>query len=108
MNANLKRMAKGRTVLSTDRFLDAGGNREAILVLEQGKVYDIGTHVVLETVRHLWVMVSTESPSGSAVRRKCRFRGAVPMSNEIDKPRYFLSNRAALRFRVAHPGSSET
>jgi ATP-binding cassette subfamily B protein len=44
VNANLKRMAKGRTVISISHRLSMLVEADAILVLERGKVYDIGTH----------------------------------------------------------------
>jgi ATP-binding cassette subfamily B protein len=44
VNANLKRMAKGRTVLSISHRLSMLVEADAILVLERGKVYDLGTH----------------------------------------------------------------
>ncbi len=44
VNANLKRMARGRTVLSISHRLSMLVEADAILVLERGKVYDIGTH----------------------------------------------------------------
>jgi ATP-binding cassette subfamily B protein len=44
VNANLKRMAKGRTVLSISHRLSMLVECDAILVLEKGKVYDVGTH----------------------------------------------------------------
>lgn len=44
VNANLKRMAKGRTVLSISHRLSMLVEADAILVLERGKLYDMGTH----------------------------------------------------------------
>jgi ATP-binding cassette subfamily B protein len=58
VNANLKRMAKGRTVLSISHRLSMLVEADAILVLERGKVYDIGTHEELlqrcDIYKHLW------------------------------------------------------
>jgi ATP-binding cassette subfamily B protein len=44
VSANLKRMAKGRTVLSISHRLSMLVEADKILVLERGKVYDMGTH----------------------------------------------------------------
>jgi len=58
VNANLKRMAKGRTVLSISHRLSMLVEADAILVLERGKVYDMGTHEELlhrcDIYKHLW------------------------------------------------------
>lgn len=44
VNANLKRMAEGRTVISISHRLSMLVEADAILVLERGRVYDLGTH----------------------------------------------------------------
>ena len=44
VNANLKRMARGRTVLTISHRLSMLVEADAILVLERGRVYDLGTH----------------------------------------------------------------
>jgi ATP-binding cassette subfamily B protein len=58
VNANLKRMAKGRTVLSISHRLAMLVECDAILVLERGKVYDLGTHEELmsrcDIYKHMW------------------------------------------------------
>jgi ATP-binding cassette subfamily B protein len=58
VNANLKRMAKGRTVLSISHRLSMLVECDAILVLERGKVYDLGTHDELlqrcDIYKHMW------------------------------------------------------
>jgi ATP-binding cassette, subfamily B, bacterial HlyB/CyaB len=58
VNANLKRMAKGRTVVSISHRLSMLVEADAILVLERGKVYDIGTHEELlrrcDIYKHTW------------------------------------------------------
>jgi ATP-binding cassette subfamily B protein len=58
VNANLKRMAKGRTVLSISHRLSMLVDCDAILVLERGKFYDLGTHEELlqrcDIYKHLW------------------------------------------------------
>ena len=58
VNANLKRMAKGRTVITISHRLSMLVEADAILVLERGKVYDIGTHEELlarcDIYKHMW------------------------------------------------------
>jgi subfamily B ATP-binding cassette protein HlyB/CyaB len=58
VNANLKRMAKGRTVISVSHRLSMLVECDAILVLERGKVYDLGTHEELlrrcDIYKHMW------------------------------------------------------
>jgi ATP-binding cassette subfamily B protein len=58
VNANLKRMAKGRTVLSISHRLSMLVESDAILVLERGKFYDLGTHQELlqrcDIYKHMW------------------------------------------------------
>lgn len=47
VNANLARIAEGRTMIVVSHRLSSLVNANAILVLEQGGVYDIGTHAEL-------------------------------------------------------------
>ncbi len=58
VNANLKRMAKGRTVLSISHRLSMLVECDAILVLERGRFYDLGTHEELlqrcDIYKHMW------------------------------------------------------
>jgi len=58
VSANLKRIAKGRTVLSISHRLSMLVECDAILVLERGKVYDLGTHEELlqrcDIYKHMW------------------------------------------------------
>jgi ATP-binding cassette subfamily B protein len=58
VNANLKRMAKGRTVLSISHRLSMLVECDAILVLERGRFYDLGTHEQLlqrcDIYKHMW------------------------------------------------------
>jgi len=58
VNANLTRMAKGRTVLSISHRLSMLVECDAILVLERGKMYDLGTHEELlrrcDIYKHMW------------------------------------------------------
>ena len=58
VNANLKRMAEGRTVVSISHRLSMLVECDAILVMERGKVYDVGTHEELmrrcDIYKHMW------------------------------------------------------
>ncbi len=58
VNANLKRMSKGRTVLVVSHRLSMLVEADAILVLERGRVYDMGTHEELlhrcDIYKHMW------------------------------------------------------
>jgi ATP-binding cassette subfamily B protein len=58
INANLQRMARGRTIIVISHRLSMLVPAHAILVLERGKVYDIGTHDELlhrcDIYKHLW------------------------------------------------------
>ena len=47
VNANLLRMAQGRTLIIISHRLSSLVNADSILVLERGRVYDIGTHAEL-------------------------------------------------------------
>jgi ATP-binding cassette subfamily B protein len=58
VNANLRRIGKGRSVLCISHRLSMLVEADAILVLEKGKVYDIGTHEELlhrcDIYKQLW------------------------------------------------------
>ena len=58
VNANLRRIGHGRTVISISHRLSMLVDADAILVLERGKVYDIGTHEELlercDIYKQLW------------------------------------------------------
>jgi ATP-binding cassette subfamily B protein len=58
VNANLKRIAEGRTIISISHRLSMLVQSDMILVMEKGKVYDIGTHDELldrcDIYKHLW------------------------------------------------------
>ncbi len=58
INANLMRIAEGRTIICISHRLSMLVPAHAILVLERGQVYDIGTHDELlhrcDIYKHLW------------------------------------------------------
>jgi ATP-binding cassette, subfamily B, bacterial HlyB/CyaB len=58
INANLRHIARGRTIICVSHRLSMLVSSHAILVLEKGKVYDIGTHDELvkrcDIYRHMW------------------------------------------------------
>jgi ATP-binding cassette, subfamily B, bacterial HlyB/CyaB len=70
VNANLKRMAKGRTVLSISHRLSMLVECDAILVLERGKFYDLGTHAELlqrcDIYKHMWYQQNRHLDPGAA------------------------------------------
>lgn len=59
INANLQRMARGRTMVIVSHRLSSLVNCDQILVLDHGKVVDLGPHrQLLErcgVYRHLWL-----------------------------------------------------
>jgi ATP-binding cassette, subfamily B, bacterial HlyB/CyaB len=81
VNANLKRMAKGRTVLSISHRLSMLVESDAILVLEQGRLYDTGTHEELlrrcDIYKHLWFTQNRHLDSHAADSAVSNPRGAV-------------------------------
>jgi len=81
VNANLRRIAKGRTVLSISHRLSMLVEADAILVLERGKVYDLGTHDELlarcDIYRNMWYQQN---------RHLDPKRKETPMLLERDKP----------------------
>jgi ATP-binding cassette subfamily B protein len=81
VNANLKRMAKGRTVLSISHRLSMLVECDAILVLEQGKVYDLGTHQELlqrcDIYKHMWYQQNRHLDPRAADKQLVVPRGAA-------------------------------
>jgi len=58
INANLRKIAQGRTVITISHRLSMLVDADAILVMERGKVYDMGTHDELlercDIYKQLW------------------------------------------------------
>jgi subfamily B ATP-binding cassette protein HlyB/CyaB len=81
VNANLKRMAKGRTVLSISHRLSMLVESDAILVLERGKVYDLGTHEELlrrcDIYKHMWYQQNRHLDPRAADMSLALARGAA-------------------------------
>jgi ATP-binding cassette subfamily B protein len=71
VNANLLRIARGRTMVIVSHRLSSLVDCDQILVMEQGKVVDIGPHEVLVdrclTYRQLWLQQNrhTETRKGA-------------------------------------------
>jgi ATP-binding cassette subfamily B protein len=81
VNANLKRMAKGRTVISISHRLSMLVEADAILVLERGKVYDLGTHEELlqrcDIYRTMWYQQNRHlDPKESEMSPKLVLKGS--------------------------------
>ena len=78
VNANLKRMSEGRTVLTISHRLSMLVEADAILVLERGKVYDLGTHDELlarcDIYRNMWYQqnrhLSPERGKGQLIQQQ--------------------------------------
>ena len=80
VNANLKRLAKGRTVLSISHRLSMLVECDMIMVLERGTVYDVGTHEELlrrcDIYKHLWYQQNRHLDSGAGEAPLLMPRGA--------------------------------
>jgi subfamily B ATP-binding cassette protein HlyB/CyaB len=80
VNANLKRMAKGRTVISISHRLSMLVEADAILVLERGKVYDLGTHEELlqrcDIYKQMWYQQNRHLDQRAS-------RGSKSLSTEV-------------------------
>jgi ATP-binding cassette subfamily B protein len=70
INANLMRIAQSRTIICVSHRLAMLVPADAILVMEKGKVYDIGTHHELlhrcDIYKHLWYTQNRYSQSGQS------------------------------------------
>ena len=106
VNANLKRMAKGRTVISISHRLSMLVEADAILVLERGKVYDIGTHEELlrrcDIYKHMWHQQNRHIDPQSGPRAAMTARWAV--DEAIARPKPDLHGFAAEMQRVRRRG----
>jgi ATP-binding cassette subfamily B protein len=81
VSANLKRMAKGRTVISISHRLSMLVEADAILVLERGKVYDLGTHEQLlqrcDIYRQMWYQQNRHLDPRNSAETRLTVRGSV-------------------------------
>ncbi|MBK8212022.1 MAG: peptidase domain-containing ABC transporter [Rhodospirillales bacterium] len=70
INANLQRIAQGRTIICISHRLSMLVPADAILVLERGQVYDIGRHEELlhrcDIYKHLWYQQNRHADRGAA------------------------------------------
>jgi ABC-type bacteriocin/lantibiotic exporters, contain an N-terminal double-glycine peptidase domain len=70
INANLQRIAQGRTIICISHRLSMLVPADAILVLERGQVYDIGRHEELlhrcDIYKHLWFQQNRHTDRGAA------------------------------------------
>jgi len=69
INANLMRIAQSRTIICVSHRLAMLVPADAILVMEKGKVYDIGTHHELlnrcDIYKHMWFTQNRHSQPGA-------------------------------------------
>ena len=81
VSANLKRMAKGRTVLTISHRLSMLVDADAILVLERGKVYDFGTHEQLlrrcDIYKQMWHQQNRHLDTAASTDLKLISQGSV-------------------------------
>ena len=81
VNANIKRISEGRTVIIISHRLSSLVNSDAILVLERGGVADLGTHRELlercEIYSGLWHQQNAHAPTQTPIRRVQRSAARV-------------------------------
>jgi subfamily B ATP-binding cassette protein HlyB/CyaB len=69
VNANLLRIAQSRTIICVSHRLAMLVPADAILVMEKGQVYDVGTHHELlqrcDIYRHMWQMQNRHTQTGT-------------------------------------------
>ena len=72
VNANIKRIAAGRTMIIISHRLSSLVNSDAILVLERGSVADVGSHLELlercEIYAGLWHQQNSHASAPSPIR----------------------------------------
>ncbi len=70
INANLLRIAQSRTIICVSHRLAMLVPADAILVMEKGKVYDLGTHHELlqrcDIYKHMWQMQNRHTQPGTS------------------------------------------
>jgi ATP-binding cassette subfamily B protein len=70
INANLLRIAQSRTIICVSHRLAMLVPADAILVMEKGKVYDLGTHEELlhrcDIYKHMWYTQNRHSQPGAS------------------------------------------
>ena len=73
VNANLRRIGAGRTILSISHKLSMLVQSDTIIVMERGKVYDLGTHEELlgrcDIYKHLWHQQNAHVERAAAERK---------------------------------------
>jgi len=69
INANLLRIAQSRTIIAVSHRLSMLVPADAILVMEKGKVYDLGTHEELlhrcDIYKHMWYTQNRHTQPGT-------------------------------------------
>ncbi len=80
VNANLQRIAAGRTMIVISHRLSSLVNADAILVLDQGEVHDIGKHEELlercDIYSGLWHQQNQHMTTSQPARPKLAYRGS--------------------------------
>src|SRR6266852_4206536 len=84
VNANISRIAHGRTMIVISHRLSSLVSADAILVLERGRVHDIGRHAELlercEIYGNLWHQQTQHVTAPSSRGDKPAFKGPIRVS----------------------------